>query len=247
MRGIIHVHSNYSHDGRNSPEELAEFARKNKLGFIALTDHAEDLTEGRYRELVEHCRAVSVDGVRLIPGLEFRFRGMPGLHLLACGLEQWSEPRSADEFMSVTRPRAQLTVVAHPVLTRHRIPPSVLAGIDAIEVWNGTYNTRYLPDPRSVRILHRVRGARPEVVGTVGPDMHDCSNFRETRMAVADSSLEPLDEIREGRFRNECKTMSFGPDVAWGPVRLGALTIARDALDWVNWTHDRWKMRNRDR
>lgn len=247
MYGIIHVHSNYSHDGKNSLEELVEFARREELKFIGLTDHAEDLDESGYQRLVEHCAEVSGSGVKIIPGLEFRFRGFTGLHLLACGLEKWSEPKSPTQFVEETGPHAQLTVVAHPVLARHRVPPDVLSRIDAIEVWNGTYNTRYLPDPRSVRILHRVRRARPEVVGTVGPDMHDCANFRETKIEVRDGSTQPLDEIREGRFRNLGRTMRFGPTVPWGAARIGALTAVRDALDWMNWTHDRWAMKRRER
>jgi hypothetical protein len=239
VKGIIHVHSKYSHDGKNSLEELVAFARGRRMGFIGLTDHAEDLTADTFAQLVDHCGRVSTGGIRIIPGLEYRFRGAPGLHLLALGLDRWTQPRTIEEFLNLTTPHAQLTVVAHPVLARHRIPPAVLDRIDAIEVWNGGYNTRYLPDPRSVRILHQVRRGRSEVVGTVGPDMHDCRNFRETSITVADGASEPLDEIREGRFYNEGKTMKFSPDVPWSSARLGLTTAARDALDWVNWTHDR--------
>ncbi len=238
MRGIIHVHSTYSHDGKDTLEQLVAFGERRGFQFIALTDHAEDVNAARFAELVAHAHAVSTRQVRIIPGLEFRFRGLPGLHLLACGLSEWSAPKTPAEFLDTAGAAAQLTVVAHPVLARHRIPAEVLSRIDAIEVWNGAYNTRFLPDPRSVRMLHRVQRVRPEVVGTIGPDMHDCRNFRDTELDVPALSDDPLDEVREGRFRNVGRTMSFSPTVPWGMLRLGALTIARDALDRTNWVHN---------
>jgi hypothetical protein len=57
--GIIHVHSSYSHDGRDSLEALRDFAEARGIGFIGLTDHAEDFTADRYAEFAAGCRAVS--------------------------------------------------------------------------------------------------------------------------------------------------------------------------------------------
>jgi len=50
--GVVHVHSNYSHDGRDSLASLATFAAERGIGFIGLTDHAEDFSEARWREYV---------------------------------------------------------------------------------------------------------------------------------------------------------------------------------------------------
>jgi hypothetical protein len=236
--GVVHVHSDYSHDGKDSLDRLREFALQRGIRFVGLTDHAEDLDAERFDAYVAHCERLSDDRVRLIPGLEFRFAGYTGLHLLALGLARWIEPRTPVEFIEWTRGVATLTIAAHPVLARYRIPDQVLDGIDAIEVWNASYNTRYLPDPRAIALLHMVRRRRPDVVGTAGLDQHDSRNDRETRVVVANLA-HPLDEIRAGRFINRGRTMRFDSSVSVTPLQWRALLGARWALDRVERSQER--------
>ncbi len=185
------------------------------------------------------CRALSDERVALLPGLEFRFAGHPGLHLLALALTRWIAPRTPREFIALAGAAAGLTVVAHPVLARYRLPDVVLAGIDAIEVWNATYNTRYLPDPRAIAILHELRVARPEVVGTAGLDQHDRRNDRRTRVLVAAAAADPIAELRAGRFTNRGCTLDFDAAVTMTPLQLRALVLTRWAFDRIERTQER--------
>lgn len=236
--GVLHVHSSYSHDGHDTPERLHEWAAERGISFIALSDHAEDLGPDVWPKYVAHCRAASDESVQLIPGLEFRFARHTGLHLLALGLERWIAPRTPAEFIAAARGVARLTVAAHPVLPRYELTDAVRDGIDAVEVWNAQYNTRYLPDPRAIRLLHAIRRRRPEVVGTVGLDQHDAANDRETRVVVSGSG-DPLDAIRAGRFTNRGRTMGFDAHVRWSDGRMRMLETARWAFDHVERTQDR--------
>ena len=229
--GAIHVHSNYSHDGRDSLEHLREFAQTRGITFIGLTDHAEDLRADEWEAYVRHCAAVSDHAVRLIPGLEFRFAGYSGLHLLALGLSRWIEPRTPAEFIAQAREAAPFTIVAHPVLADYRVPDVVRAGIDAVEVWNASYNTRWLPDPRAIRLLHEIRSDRKEVVGTVGLDQHDARNDRESRVLPVDAEDDPLAALHAGRFVNVGRTMRFTATVPIRGSRLAALSAGRWLFD----------------
>jgi hypothetical protein len=244
---VLHVHSDYSHDGRDSLERLREFALERGLGFVALADHAEDLTEEQFRDFTERCHALSDESVVLIPGLEYRFAGHRGLHLLALGLREWIDPSTPGEFIEQARGAATLTVLAHPVLCGYRVPEEVLAGIDAIEVWNASYNTRYLPDPRAIRLLHTVRAARPEVVGTVGLDQHDSRNDRQTRTHLERTGADPLIESRAGRFTNSGRTLRLDAHVSWHPLRLGVLSAVRGGFDLVERAQERWTRAYRQR
>ncbi len=236
--GIIHVHSDYSRDGSDSLEHLREWALERGIRFIGLTDHAEDFDEELFDAYAARCRELSDERLRLIAGLEFRFAGHTGLHLLALGLTRWITPRTPQEFISQSRGAAGCTVVAHPVLSRYRIPEAVLDGIDAIEVWNASYNTRYLPDPRAIRVLHTLRQRRPEVVGTAGLDQHDSRNDRGVRVIVY-GGPDPIAELKAGRFTNIGRTMRFDPSVGWSPFRLRALSVTRWAFDHVERTQER--------
>jgi hypothetical protein len=237
--GVLHVHSDYSPDGRDSLESLYEWAADRNISFLGLTDHAEDFELDLWEDFVEHCRELSTDRVRLIPGLEFRFRGFTGLHLLALGLREWITPQTPAEFIDSASRAAGLTIVAHPVLPRYHIPNVVLDGIDAIEIWNASYNTRYLPDTRAIRLLHQVRLARPGVVGTAGLDQHDRANDRQTRVLVSATATDPIAEVKAGRFTNVGRTMRFDAQATIHPAALGALSVARVAFDGMERIQDR--------
>jgi hypothetical protein len=237
--GVLHVHTSYSRDGLDTPEQVRDFAAERGIGFVGLTDHAEDLRADRWEGYVEHCRAASDAAVRLIPGLEFRFDGCPGLHLLALGLSRWIEPGTPGEFVAMTEGVSQFTIVAHPVLARYRVPPEVRAGVDAIEIWNASYNTRYLPDPRAIRLLREIRLARSGVVGTAGLDQHDRRNDRETRVIVRNADVDPLVQLRAGEFENTGRTMRVDSAADLGSARLGLLSVLRWTLDHVERVQDR--------
>jgi len=235
--GILHVHSSHSHDGRDSLADLRDFAKSRGISFVGLTDHAEDLSAEVWPDYVLQCRAQSDDHVQLLPGLEFRFAGFPGLHLLAIGLDRWISPETPADFIRACAPTPAFTVVAHPVLADYRVPGEVLAAISAIEVWNASYNTRYLPDPKAIRLLRDIRRRRPEVVGIAGLDQHDRCNDRETRVRVS-SEGDVLEALRSGRFENQGRTMRFGSTVAIGGPQLACLGLVRWAFDRLERTQD---------
>lgn len=236
--GILHIHTDYSRDGHDSIGELREFALERDISFVGLTDHAEDLVPELWEEYVAECAAQSDASVQLIPGLEYRFAGHRGLHLLALGLSHWIEPTTPEEFIKQARRAARLTIMAHPVLARYQVPEAVRRGIQAIEVWNASYNTRYLPDPRAIELLHEIRAIRPGVVGTFGLDQHDRSNDRRVRVVVAADAADPLEAIRAGRFTNVGLTMRLDPTASLSPMRMRALTATRWAFDRVERTQE---------
>jgi hypothetical protein len=238
--GIVHVHSAYSHDGRDSIEDLRRFAEARGIAFIGLTDHAEDFDGARFAELAAECRRVSDAAVAILPGLEYRFRGRKGLHLLALGLSRWIAPTTPAEFVEQARDAAGLTIAAHPLLYRHELPEEVGRGIDAVEVWNAAYNTRLLPDPRAIRLLHRWQQRRPELVGVFGLDQHDAGNDRGLRVRLADAGEpDPLGALRAGRFRNLGRGFDLDGHCRMGAVALTGLSALRTGLDVVNAVHER--------
>lgn len=240
MIGIVHVHSTYSHDGVDRLADLAHAARRNGVDFVALTDHAEDLTAEDFDRLVRECRELSTDTFHLIPGLEFRFRGHPGLHLLAHGLWEWIEPDTPEAFVALASSRCGFTMLAHPRLCRYRVPGPVLDGLDAVEVWNAAYDTRYLPDPEALALLRAARRRAPHLVAVAGLDQHDQSNDRGLRVVLNDpNAIAPLPELRAGRFRSGSPWLEIGSDGGSLLGRLGLLGPLRWTFDRVERIQDR--------
>lgn len=237
--GVIHMHSSYSHDGRDSLRQLRSWAIERGIGFVGMTDHAEDFDRAVFARFQGECASLSDEQVRLLPGLEWRFTGFPGLHLLGLGLAQWVAPATPGEFLAAMRGNASLTIVAHPVLPRYQVPDEVLEEIDAIEVWNANYNTRYLPDPEAIRLYHTARRRAPRLVATAGLDQHDCRNDRDLRVVLEQVEGEPLAALRAGRFRNRGRWLTFDAQVGWDPLRLAGLRGARAMFDLAERSQER--------
>ena len=237
--GVLHIHSTFSRDGRDTVAELRALAAERGISFVGLTDHAEDLDREQFEELRRECARHSDQQVQLIPGLEFRFEGYPGLHLLALGLERWIEPESPADFIRLSRAATRLTVAAHPRLFKYMLPEAVAQGIDGIEVWNASHDTRYLPDPGAIALFNTLKRRRPELVATVGLDQHDSRNDRGTRIVLAALATDPLAEVKAGRFMNRGRTMRFGARQQWGLVRLSLLRGVRAVYDRVERAQER--------
>jgi hypothetical protein len=232
--GIIHVHSSYSADGRDSLAEIRDFALDRGIRFVGLTDHAEDFDVGRFAAYQRECAQLSDERVILYPGLEFRFAGYTGLHLLALNLRCWIEPATPEAFVSDVTGLCDLTVAAHPIAFHHVIPDAVAERIGAIEVWNAAYNTRYLPDLRAIRLFRSIHSRRPDIVALSGLDQHDASNDRELRITVPNvAGVSPFQLIKEGRHRNVSRRMSFGATIEWGVTQTIFWSVVRALFDRV--------------
>lgn len=238
--GAIHMHSDYSHDGLDSLETLRETCISRGIGWVGMTDHAEDMNQEVFREYQAHCASLSDETFRFIPGLEFRFAGFRGIHLFALDVREWMQPRTPDEFFDQAASSAQFTVLAHPILCGYTVPSIVLNRIHGIEIWNTNYNTRYLADPRAITLYHDVHARRPEVVATVGLDQHDSRDDRGVRTLIApEDFIDPAVALRSGRFITAGRRTTFDARATLDTSALRKLRARRIALDTVNRVHDR--------
>jgi hypothetical protein len=154
FRGVVHAHTNLSHDSTGRPEEVLEAARLNMLDFLVLTDHytprifTEGL-EGR-RESVLVVRGVEI-GLGCTRGGALTRRCAS---VLAIGLreplvpdenEQWNW----DELFKSIRKQGAVSIIAHP---RGMMNPSYFRYADGIEIYDiaDTVRDRLVDVPRYV-------------------------------------------------------------------------------------------------
>lgn len=215
---VMHVHTEWSHDGSDSLAAMSDFAVRERLRWVFLTDHAEDFDERRYRSYINACRDSSTQAHELVPGLEFRFAAFPGLHLLALGLRQWIAPQTPEEFCLAATDNAQFLVIAHPITTRYNVPDAVLAGVHALEIWNARYNTKYLPDGTAIQLWQDAQRKWPGILATCGTDQHNL--LKEGRLRIElPSTDDPFASLRSGRFRNRGIALRVSAAPHWGQAR----------------------------
>lgn len=170
IRGFIHVHSDFSRDGLCSVGELAEFANAAGYQFVGLTDHAEDLSPEDGEALRQECEKHSGDALVMIPGLEFRCTG--DVHILGIGITHRIPHTDPILVASEILKREALAILAHPGRIGYRCPPGLWGVLNGIEVWNASYDGRFVPPPGALRLLREARRSNPTVCGFGGADLH---------------------------------------------------------------------------
>jgi hypothetical protein len=197
-RGDLHVHSVHS-DGCLETSEVAAAANAAGLDFIVSTDHN---TNSANREWA----STGADHLLVVPGEEVTTRHG---HWLAVALppDGWVDwrygPRDGvfGRYAAKVQAQGGLVVVAHPSVP---LPGSAwefgYCGVDAVEVWNGTWN---LDDEMSFRTWLRLlrNGRRITAVGSSDSHgMHQPIGRPHTVVHAADLTAPGLvDALRRGR------------------------------------------------
>ncbi|HUO38757.1 MAG TPA: CehA/McbA family metallohydrolase [Mycobacterium sp.] len=166
-RGDLHLHTVHS-DGRHDATDLAAAARAAGLDFIVSTDHN---TNSANREW----EACATDGLLVVAGEEVTTRHG---HWLAVGLPPggWVDwrytPRDGvfPRYAEHVRAGGGMVVAAHPTVP---LPGAAwefgYRSVDAVEVWNGTWN---LDDELTLRIWHRLLRQGRRIAAVAGSDSH---------------------------------------------------------------------------
>lgn len=209
-RGIVHVHTALSADGVLDVADIAAMCRERGLAFVAITDHAEDMTEHSLAALARDCEEHSRDGLVLIPGLEYRFRG--GVHILALGEQRLDSRETTVESLDELVRQGCLLVAAHCAASEE-LPARLLEILSAVEIWNVSRHTRFLPAKGCAAAYRRWAQAYPDLFAIGGLDMHRGNEWGCE--VVLDNPCElkaqaVLAAIRAGAFSTRGKLVSFG-------------------------------------
>ncbi len=244
MEGLAHLHSVYSYDGKLTLEELKEECKKRDLQFLLMTEHAEDFDSKKMEALVAHCSFLSDEDFFIVPGLEFVVDVEHDVHLLAFGLSAMPPDNAFESIAAAVNQSGGFTVLAHPRRNNYYLPAEVKGNIDGVEVWNAAYDSRYLPNDKSYRLLGRLRADNAKKLAFAGLDLHDLTGFRNVTISLADkceSREELLQSLKQGSYRIQSPYVSLRPE--WSPCQLTLRLLATaraflngaDRIKW-NWT-----------
>jgi hypothetical protein len=170
VKGIVHVHSDFSRDGLCSIADLADFARDSGFRFVGLTDHAEDVSPQDMKSLKQECEAHSDESCLMIPGLEFRCT--EDIHILGLGITK--EIINTDPIVVAREIQALggLAILAHPGRNGYQCPAELFRVLNGIEIWNAGYDGRFVPPLANLRLLQEARTLNTSIMGFGGADLH---------------------------------------------------------------------------
>lgn len=123
-RGVLHVHSNVSHDSAGEPAEIVAAAKAAGLDFVMMTDHNSPAI---FKQGFDGWR----DGVLVIRGAEFRAEND---YILGLGLRSFidSSRLSFRQVAEAIAAQGGVAIGAHPTRFQHWSEP----GLSGVEVWD---------------------------------------------------------------------------------------------------------------
>lgn len=196
LRVDLHLHSNYSHDGSSSLEELTERARECHLDRIALTDH--NTFEGALK-------LVRMEPELAIAGEEIKTREGEVIGLfITHRIQPYLAP---EEAMDLIHQMNGLTYIPHP-LDRHRANfrpermGELASRIDIIETYNPWC------DAAANRAAARLAEELGKVAAT-GSDSHSADELGRSWMEMEEYS-DADDFLEKLRFARHVVTASSG-------------------------------------
>jgi hypothetical protein len=201
FRGVAHIHTTYSFDGRLPVAALSEFLSRQGLDFALLSEHVESLDEAKVRAFVRECAACSTESFLLIPGIE-----IDGLNALFYGApEDVGEWDGWDDLADKLVAGGALTAVSHPIKIRIPIPAWTRRNAEAVEVWNSRHDGKAALQLRCVRYWRSLAAAEARaLLPLCGIDFHDRSDFVPLAMEVdcpERTQTSILAALRAGRYR----------------------------------------------
>lgn len=204
-KGIIHAHSTYSYDGKLSLSELKQLLLENGIHFACMSEHTDELSQGRAEAFVNECRALSDSSFVFVPGFEVPYQRA---HILQLGSTEFLTQISDMDSLIKWSKKSALTVLAHPVRNKFKLDEILRGAINGVEIWNQQYEGKWLPRTKSVSLLRQLRKERPTLLATGGIDFHRTEHFGTplTFIELSELTEESIcTALKAGQF-------SFGTD-----------------------------------
>ncbi len=200
LRGDLHMHSTWSSDGKNTLEEMAEASRALGYAYIAMTDHAHYLREGRLEEQWGEIAELSgrMEPFRILRGIEVSIRAdgsldMPDDVLAECDWVVASLHSAFDknptERLLAALESPHVDCIGHMTarkLNRREGADIALDKVFAKAVETGTFvEINSQPDRLDLRDTHARAAAEAGVRLVVNTDSHEVEALAYAELGIA--------------------------------------------------------------
>ncbi len=203
IKGILHVHTIFSYDGKIEIEDLRERANQENISFIILAEHAETLLERKnVRKFLQETGNYNSPPF-VIPGVEYTCS--PRVHLLAIGIkgimENYKDPIRVIEN---TQREDGLVIWGHYDFELRRGDMEILRKVDGVEIWNRKYDGKISFLPRKGKLFNMIRKRYNNNLKMYnGADLHSFSSWSSLFVTMPDISSpeEIMKNLRAGNFK----------------------------------------------
>lgn len=237
-KGELHIHSQES-DGADSVKDIIQLAKKEKLDFIAITDHNTNSAWQYYKKNKD---------ILLLPAVEIStYKG----HANALGVEDWidwrlgNRNRSLQDIVKDAQGQGGIFSINHPRTFNHngeaswRFQDTNFHEIDAIEIWNAPWHVENKQANERARSLwNELLNKGYRLTGIGGSDLHCFDEYKKklgyflNYIYCENLSQEALLEgIRRGKV-----FMTLGPKLFFKALYAGKEYMMGDSIPAIKGT-----------
>ena len=191
-KGVLHIHSKHSYDGKVPLTELKKLFTEKGLSFACMTEHADTLTPKTAARFVAECRELSDESFVFVPGFEVPYKDA---HILHIGATEFTSQFADKETLKVWREKTSLVVLAHPVRNKFIIDEVMEGCIDGVEIWNQQYEGKVMARPRSMKLLRELRNKK-SLIATGGLDLHRVEHMGSPITEIEASELRTMGGLK---------------------------------------------------
>lgn len=201
LKVAAHVHSAWSYDAEWSLPDIARAFRRRGYDAVLMSEHDRSFDQRRWEEYQDACHDASIDGITLIPGIEYEDSdGVVHIPVWGSGVPFLGTGLPTFEVLRAAQDEGGVAVFAHPwrrnAISRYQ--PEWAPLLSAVEIWNRKYDG-IAPNRAAARLA-----ARAELGPFATLDFHTSRQFFPLAMAFEldeEPSADSLAEaIRKGFF-----------------------------------------------
>ncbi len=198
--GFIHLHSQFSYDGKVGLGTIKEIFLAKGAKFLAVTEHTKDLTRDAAAHFIAETHRLTDESFLIIPGFEITYKNA---HILAVGVKEFVEENNPYEALQMYKEQGALIILAHPHRNKFSLDKEVVSLLHGIEVWNLQYDGSHAPRTKSLSYYQTLKKQNPHLVPIASLDFH-CHSHQFGPALYLDVSnfltIQILDKIKNGDF-----------------------------------------------
>jgi hypothetical protein len=238
-QGALHLHTDLSHDGRMSFDELTSFLKEKGYQFMTITEHSYDVTQEQMDEQARMADAATTEDFLVLAGIEFRCRS--GIDILGLGVHQTTESEEMSEVIDHILAHNGVAIFAHPgQRAGYVIEKDWVNKLDGAELYN-LKEGKLLPQLPSLRLCRMMLRWKPSLNIHFGLDLHRPDGFlfvSNDVFAERNDRESILKALRQGEFTNTSRMFNVGSDGRMGLFYYAYVILFRYSLNTVRWLRD---------
>lgn len=234
LKGVIHVHTDLSHDGVCNLEQLKQFFKGRGFNFVCLTDHSQDVSHEQYAAMKSKAAQLSDENFVFVSGIEYSCD--EEIHIMGLGLETLTERTDHGPVIDHIHENKGMAILAHPTKISTGLQDTWIKKLDGAEIWNQRADGRVLPQVKTIRMYRYLKNINPKLLAFFGADYHGTGRYQNLVVSVKDCECEPMaivEALKAGRYECTSRLLTMAPEPeisSFGINVIGAIKAVMNCL-----------------